>query len=162
MVGDHALKPLLSEKYSEWEPRVSSDGQWMAYVSNELGREEVYVRPFPEVNKGRWTVSTNGGTSPLWSRNGQELFYWTDDALMVVPVQTVPTFIHKTPKVQFKRAPVWTGLFGVTRIPWDISPDGKRFLMMKDVRPTGTAEAPRKINIVLNWFEELKQRVPVK
>jgi eukaryotic-like serine/threonine-protein kinase len=75
MEGDHAIKPLLHETYNEDHPRISPDGRWMAYASNESGQSEVYVCPFPEVNKGRWKVSANSGTDPLWSRNGRELFY---------------------------------------------------------------------------------------
>jgi serine/threonine protein kinase len=98
MEGSEDLKPLLEEKHSVYYPRISPDGRWMAYQSDETGNGEIYVRPFPEVNKGRWQVSANGGISPLWSRNGEELFYWNDDALMVVPVETAPTFVHGTPK----------------------------------------------------------------
>jgi serine/threonine protein kinase/Tol biopolymer transport system component len=163
MERDQAPKPLLNGKYYEVFPKISPDGQWMTYMSGESGRDEVYVRPFPEVDKGRWTVSTNGGTYPLWSGDRQDLLYWTDDALMVVPVQTTPTFRFGTPKALFQRTPARITVFGLTRIPWDISPDGKRFLMMKPPASTGpAAETPRKINIVLNWTEELKQRVPVK
>jgi serine/threonine-protein kinase len=163
MEGSEGITPLLEEKHSVFYPRISPDGQWIAYQSDETGDGEIYVRPFPEVNKGRWQVSANGGTSPLWSRNGRELFYWTDDALMVVPVETAPTFIYGAPKVQFQRMPVFTGFFRLSGITWDIHPDGKRFLMMKRAEVEGEEDAssvPRKINIVLNWFEELKDRVP--
>jgi serine/threonine protein kinase len=161
---DHAQRPLFQERYNELYPRVSPDGRWMAYVTNEFGQEEVYVCPFPEVTKGSYKVSSNGGTSPLWSRDGRELFYWTPDALMVVPVKTASEFIYETPKVQFQRMPVSTASFGVSLIHWDISLDGKRFLMFKpaslpDATPT-SATPQKKINIILNWFEELKERVP--
>ena len=136
----------------------------MAYVSNESGQSEVYVRPFPEVNKGRWQVSTNGGVSPLWSPDGRELFYFSEDDRSVtsVAVETAPVFKPGTPRRLFSRAAYLGG--GTTPgTPWDIQPDGKRFLMIK--RPEAASAAtggPRKINIVLNWFEELKARVPVK
>ena len=159
MERDQAPKPLLNEKYYESFPQISPDGQWMAYTSTESGRYEVYVRPFPEANKGRWTVSTNGGTDPLWSGDRQELLYWADDALMVVPVQTTPLFRFGTPKELFQRTPARTTVFGLTRIPWNISPDGQKFLMLKESSPR---RGPSKINIILNWFEELKQRVAVK
>jgi len=85
---------------------------------------------------------------------------------MAVPVETAQTFIHGTPKVQFQKTPVLASFFGVTVIPWDISPDGKRFLMMKPPTSAGAIPAvatPQpKINIVVNWTEELKRRVPVK
>jgi hypothetical protein len=117
------------------------------------------------VNKGRWQVSTNGGDSPLWSPNGDELFYRNDDAVMAVSVTTEPSFnTLGTPKVLFRGSFIGPGAFDGT--PWDIHPNGKKFLMIKPPASTGaapTAASPQpKINVVLNWFEELKQRVPVK
>ena len=76
--------------------------RWMAYASNESGKYEVYVRPFPEVNKGKWQVSTSGGNSPLWSPDGRELFYRSGDAVMAVPVETEPTFKPGKPTVLFR------------------------------------------------------------
>ena len=100
--------------------------------------------------------------------DGRELYYWTDDALMVVPVETEPEFKPGMPKVLLKRNPVISYTIGSSGISWDVSPDGKRFLMIKSpssgISSSGIAFAGdlRKINIVLNWFEELKQRVPLK
>lgn len=129
----------------------------MAYASNESGRYEVYVRPFPEVNKGKWQVSTGGGDSPLWSQDGRELFYRSDDSVTAIAVQTEPTFKCGKPVPLFRGT--YVGFSMADRMAWDISPDGKRFLMMKEVvstaKPTAP-EGPRKINIVVNWFEELK------
>ena len=103
------------------------------------------------------------GTSPLWSPNGRELFYLTGDsttdAAMRVAVETQPTFKSAKPGVLFRGTYVG---FYPSDFPWDISPDGKRFLMMKLTGATPAAGGPRKINIVLNWFEELKQRAPLK
>jgi serine/threonine protein kinase len=163
MEGDHARKPLLqNEKLNNVQPKISPNGKWMAYASDESGKTEVYVRPFPDVNKGRWQISTGGGSSPLWSPNGRELFYLTNEnAVMATPVETEANFSPGTPKVLFQS--VYAAANNTSGTPWDISPDGKRFLMIKEpgtVTPGG--EGLRKINIVLNWFEELKQRVPVK
>jgi serine/threonine-protein kinase len=155
MEGDHARKPLLQEKDWEKDPRISHDGRWMAYASNESGKYEVYVRPFPDVNKGKWRVSTGGGNTPLWSPDDRELFYRSGDAAMAAPVETEPTFKSGTPTVLFHAT--FPGVIGIDMTDfayWDIHPDGKRFLMLKN------AEAPRKINVVVNWTEELKQRVP--
>jgi serine/threonine-protein kinase len=156
--GDRAHKTLLQANYSENEPRISPDGRWMAYASDESRKNEIYVRPFPDVNKGRWQVSTNGGETPLWSPDGRELFYLNGDAVMAVAVATKPTFnIVGTPQILFR------GTYVPSREhdTWDIAPDGKRFLMMKEAGVTAGG-GPRKINIVVNWFEELKQRVPSK
>jgi serine/threonine-protein kinase len=162
MEGDRARKPLLQhDKYSELQPQISPDGRWMAYTSDESGQYEVYVRPFPEVNKGRWQVSTSGGNNPLWSPHGRELFYLSNDSVMAVSVETGPTFSLGTPKTLFRLTYV-AGSASVGT-PWDISPDGRRFLMIKQSQSNASENVgPRKINIVLNWFEELKQRVPVK
>ena len=155
--GEHARKTLFKERnISSNEPRVSGDGRWIAYASRESGRCEVYVRSFPEVDRGKWLVSTNGGHSPLWSPDGRELFYRSGDEVVSVRVETEPTFKPGKPTVLFRGA--YVDLAGNDITLWDISPDGKRFLMMKNA----AAEAPRKINIVVNWLEELKQRVPVK
>ena len=161
MDGDHAQKALLQQDYVEIQPQISPDRRWIAYSSNESGQFEVYVRPFPEVDNGKWQVSTSGGSSPRWAPHGRELFYLaSEDSIVAISVQAEPTFSFGTPRHLFKniykRA---EDLFGIS---WDISPDGKRFLMLKEAADTGkpAAETPRKINIVLNWFEELKQRVP--
>jgi len=163
MEGNHPRKPLLQESYEESRPKISPDGRWIAYMSNESRRNEVYVRSFPDVNKGRWQVSTNGGNSPLWSPDGRELYYRSGDAVMAVSVRMEPGFSTVgTPQVLFRGT--YVGGSPVEGTPWDIQPDGKRFLMMKEVAPADkpAAQAPRKINIVINWFEELKQRVPTK
>jgi Tol biopolymer transport system component len=163
--GDHERRSLLQEKYNEGQPEISPDGRWMAYTSNESGKNEIYVRPFPEVNKGgRWQISTAGGGDPLWSPNGRELFYRNGDAVMAVAVEIEPTFKVGKPETLFRGTYIpFSPLEGH---PWDISrPDGKRFLMLKEVASTvkpAAAKTTQKINIVVNWFEELKQRVPVK
>jgi WD40 repeat protein len=150
-------KLLLHEKYYESGPQISSDGKWLAYESNESGRYEIYLRPFPDVESGgRWQVSTSGGDFPLWSPNGKELFYRGPEAIMAVSVETRPAFKLGTPKSLFPNK--YVGQF-------DISPDGKRFLMLKPSAAAdekSTAKTPRKIVVVLNWLEELKRRVPVK
>jgi eukaryotic-like serine/threonine-protein kinase len=164
MEGDHPRRELLhGEKYDVKEPRISPNGRWISYASNESGKYEVYVCPFPDVKNGKWQVSTSGGNHPLWSPDGRELFYNNGNATMAVPVETDPQFrLNGSPTVLFRGTAgkyIGPASFNMTDFTcWDISHDGKRFLMMKD-DPTA---APRKINLVLDWFEELKQRVPVK
>jgi hypothetical protein len=148
-------EPLLKESYVEAWAEISPDGRWMAYQSDESGKPEVYVRPFPDVNKGKSTVSTTGGTFPLWSPDRPELFYRNGDAVMVVKVETDPEFKPGKPEVLFQGKYVQLG----NRATWAIGRDG-RFLMMKAVENTGkapAAESPRQINVVLNWLEELKK-----
>jgi serine/threonine protein kinase/Tol biopolymer transport system component len=166
MEGDHKWRPLLQAKYDEAQPQISPDGRWMAYTSNESGKYEVYVRPFPEIETGKWKVSTSGGDSPLWSRDGRELLYRSGDAVMAIAVKAEPALSFETPKSLFRGTYVPSNLgFDYDLVTWDISPDGKRFLMMKPMQSTEKApeaEVHRRINIVINWFEELKQRVPTK
>jgi Tol biopolymer transport system component len=167
MEGNHALKPILQEGNIDAEPRISPDGRWMAYISGESSNAptQVYVRPFPELDKGKWQVSTNGGHSPLWSRDGKELFYISNEnSVMAVAVETKTTFSFETPKRLFQsnyldsRTPSF-------RTSWDLSPDGKHFLMIKIPGITSevpTEATPHTINVVLNWLEELKERVQAK
>jgi serine/threonine protein kinase len=170
MEGDKQRKGLLETKHLEGGAQISPDGRWLAYSSNKSGQAEIYARPFPDVEKGLWQVSTSGGHSPLWSPDGREIFYRNGDATMVVPVDTDPTFSLGNPEILFRGT--YFGLeFGALQMAqtrWDIHPDGDRFLMIKPSVVTEgesseavVADEFRKINIVLNWFEELKQRVPV-
>jgi serine/threonine protein kinase len=166
MEGDHAIKPLLQGKYNEIFPKISPDGRWMAYSSNESGKYQVYVRPFPDVESGgRWQISTNGGDSPLWSPDGDELFYRQGDSFMSVPVETEPTFNPGNPKLLFKGTYLSMETLALEGTIWNIHPNGKKFLMLKPPGSRGAASAapsPRKIVIVTNWFEELKKKVPTK
>ncbi|MBN1833209.1 MAG: serine/threonine-protein kinase [Deltaproteobacteria bacterium] len=171
MNEDPVLKPLLNESYLEIQPLLSPDGRWLAYVSKESGllTNYVYVRPFPDVNMGKWLLSTYEGHSPLWSPDGREIYfligYQNTEGVMAVEVETEPAFKPKKPRLLFNGTYVGAG---ESSRPWDIHPDGKRFLMMK--RPETIADessteetvaaVPRKITIVLNWDEELKQRIP--
>ena len=108
LAGDRRPQPLLQTPYDELNAELSPNGRWLAYESNESGRYEIYVRPFPNVTAGRWQVSTSGGTRPLWARNGQELFYESMGALMRVPVTTGSTFAAGTPSKLFD-APYFFG-----------------------------------------------------
>ena len=161
MEGDRERKPLLIEEPVDLNPKISPDGRYMAYGSLESDQQEIYIRPFPDVDEGKWQVSTAGGYTPLWSPDGKELFYLTlENAVMAVGVEMKPTLILGTPEELFRGLFVGGAGSGHT---WDIHPDGDRFLMLKQAgAPSSTEAAPRpKIIIVQNWFEELKQRVPV-
>ena len=153
-------EPLLATEFSERTGEISPDGRWLAYQSNASGQNEVYVRPFPNVEDGQWLISNGGGTRPLWSRDGRELFYVAPGArLMAVPVETVQT----EPSFARGNAEELFGGFGgyYARAPgrtYDISPDGERFLMIKE---SGSRETSlMEFILVLNWFEELKHLVP--
>jgi len=111
------------------------------------------------VNGGRWQVSSNGGSWPLWSPDARELFYVGSESMMTVPIETEPTFTQGTVDLLFDLDPYFKPSEGGNR-RIDISPEGDRFLMLKKGSGSDeTAETPP-INVVLNWFEELKRLVP--
>jgi Tol biopolymer transport system component len=146
-------QPFLRTRFDEAGPRFSPDARWLAYISNESGRYEIYVQPYPGPG-GKWQVSTEGGTEPVWNPNGRELFYRSGDKMMVVDIATQPSFAAGKPRMLFEGQYVPTP---ATAPNYDVSPDGQRFLMLK---PVEQAAGPTQINVVLNWFEELKQKVP--
>ena len=161
MEGDRTPQPFMSSPNFECCAMFSPDGQWLAYVSDETGRRHVYVRPYPEEG-GQWLVSgEEGGGESRWSPDGTELFYRSGDQLermMAVSVQTEPTFRADTPRMLFEGSyQVSANQPGGTPY-YDISPDGQRFLMIDTEAEQG---AGAQINIVLNWFQELRERVPV-
>jgi eukaryotic-like serine/threonine-protein kinase len=151
---DRKAQPFLRTPFNESVPRFSPDGRWLAYISNESGRYEVYVQPYPGPD-GKWQISTEGGTEPAWNSNGRELFYRSGDKMMAVDIATQPSFTAGKPRVLFKGQYVPTP---ATSPNYDVSRDGQRFLMLKPNEQE--ASAPTQINVVLNWFEELKRRVP--
>jgi serine/threonine protein kinase len=153
-----APRPLLASKFNEYNARISPDGRWIAYQSDRSGRFEIYVRPFPDINANLYQISTEGGECPLWNKNGRELFYYLPPGIMMsVPIETSPSFKPGDPKVLFKGE--YYSTYNETQ--YSVTPDGQRFLMIKDAgAKPGSAPGP-KIIIVQNWFEELKERVPV-
>ncbi len=154
--GEPSPDVLLDTEFNEGRTAISPDGHWIAYGSDQSGQFEVYVRPFPNVDDGHWQVSTSGGTQPVWSPNGRELFYRGSGNLMVAPIETEPTFARGTPEPVLSTSRYTSG--GSPR-SYDISPDGRRFLLIR--RAADDTSPPAQIVVIQNWFEELKQRVPV-
>ena len=153
--GDREPRPFLQTSFEEGGAVFSPDGRWLAYVSDESGRYEIYAQPFPGPG-GKRQISTDGGTEPLWARSGREMFYWSGNKMMAVDITTEPTFSAGTPRILFEK-PFLRG--GVFRANYDITPDGQRFVM---TQAGLQQEDTTQINVVLNWFEELKQRVPTQ
>ncbi len=154
-MSDRKSLPFLVTPFNEGGPTFSPDGRWMAYVSNESGRPEVYVQPFPGPG-GKWQISTEGGTEPAWNHNGRELFYRSGNKMMALDVATQPSFSPGKPHMLFE-GQYFRSDWPLIGTAYDVSPNGQRFLMVK---PTEQASSATQINVVLNWFEELKQKVP--
>ena len=149
---ESALRPLVRGQFPVANGRISPNGRWLAYQSNESGAWEIYVRPFPAVELGRWQVSVDGGHNPEWRPDGRELYFGDDGRLMAASVETdSATFSAGRPEVLF---PInWFFEYGWV---FDVSRDGQRFLMTRQIEPPAS-----KIQVVLNWNHELKQLVPV-
>ncbi len=124
------IRPLIKSPFSEASAAISPDGRWVAYKSNESGRFEIYVRPFPAVEQGRWQVSTDGGFEPRWARNGRELFFTIGGGgagpptILAASVQPGASFVAGKPAVVLK-LPVSSSF------AYDVAPDG-RFLLHRD------------------------------
>ncbi len=143
--------PFLQTSFRETAAKFSPDGRFVAYVSDESGRKEVYVRPFPG-GDGKWQVSGNGGRQPRWSKDGKELFYTERDTLMAVVVATTPSFTSGAVTRLFQDA----DLLGGDDPRYDVSGDGRRFVLREPV--AGAEEKPPSIHIVQNWFAEFRDR----
>jgi eukaryotic-like serine/threonine-protein kinase len=157
---DRRVQPLIQGPVVDRNAEVSPDGQWLAYESNDSGQPQVFVRPFPDVAKGKIQVSAVGGVQPLWARNGQELFYIAPGgALMSVPVKRGTTWTAGTPTTLIE-AGYFRGGGGNDSRMYDVSPDGKRFLMIK--QDVSANQPAARIVVVQHWLEELKRLVPTK
>jgi eukaryotic-like serine/threonine-protein kinase len=155
---DRAQRMPIQMRGTEGAPHLSPDGRWLAYASDESGRRQIYVQPYPGPG-GKWQISTDGGNEPQWSRNGKELFYRSGNKMMAVDIATQTGFAAAKPRQLFEGRYMVTST-GWARPNYDVSPDGQRFLMLKPVEPE---QAPvTQINVVLNWSEELKRLAPAK
>ena len=146
---DRSLKSVLDENVDEHNGALSPDGKWMVYQSNESsGRYEIYVRPYPDVQSGRWQISSGGGIKPVW--RGQEIFYLgPQNTMMVVPVKTDKGFAPGKPVKLFPGQYV-AALNGRT---YDVTADGQKFLMIKAIGQGPLGTTPIRIVIVQNWLE---------
>ncbi|MCI0490552.1 MAG: serine/threonine-protein kinase [Blastocatellia bacterium] len=140
---ENKVTPVLNTAFIEDTPRFSPDGRWLAYFSNESGQVEVYVQPYPGPG-GKVPISRGGGIIPVWSGDGRELFYHWQNQVYAVSVETKKGFTAGTPRVLFA---------GRYLTNYDVSPDGRRFVMVKNEQGI----LPRQFHVVLNWTEELKR-----
>ncbi len=150
---DGSESPLIATEFDEHSPIFSPDGRWIAYVSDESGQEEVYVRPYPGLGS-KHSISVRGGREPQWSGDGRELFYRNGDSMMSVRIETEPEFKAGNPQVLFE-GPFHSSAGAGNS--YDVSSDGQRFVMIRknEIMPT-------EIHIVLNWFEDLERLVPTQ
>ncbi len=144
-LADHKRTPLVQSPFDESDPIFSPDGRWIAYVSNESRKYQVYIRSLA-AGGGRWQISIDGAALPRWSRDGRTLFYWNwhDHAMYRVLISESLPFSAGRPERLFSRPE-----FG----PYDVTSDG-RFLITTN---TVSAET-RQLNVILNWFDDVKQR----
>jgi serine/threonine-protein kinase len=157
-LSDARIQPLLNAAYVERNPAISPDGRFVAYETNADGSFQIKVRPFPDVDGGQWTVSSQEGFQPAWALDGSALFYRAEDgAMMRVPVRSGPTWNAGSPTKLFDgRTFLRTTTTGLGRT-YDVAKDG-RFLMVKE--PAADRTPSIAMVVVLNWFEELKRLVP--
>jgi serine/threonine-protein kinase len=154
---DTTLVPLIATAYDEHAFSISPDGRWIIYQSDETGRLEVFIRPFPNTGDTKVQVSIGGGTAPLWSRNGRELFYLRpDNRMMAVSVPADPVLRLGDPQVLFEVPAALTILASSYYTPWDVGPDG-RFIFARPVENATQPDSP--LIVVENWTEEVKLKV---
>jgi hypothetical protein len=152
---DGAAKPLLDTEFTEGFPAFSPDGRWLAYTSDETGQREVFVRPYP-LTTAKYQVSEHGGTKPLWSKKGDELFYRNETLLWSVPITTEAAFEMGRHQLLFDKRFLNIG----NRMDYDVSSDGEQFLFV-DLNEAEANQGPvQQLTVVQNWFEELKRLVP--
>jgi serine/threonine-protein kinase len=158
--GNRKVEPLVRTSANERNAEISRDGRWIAYQSDQSGQYEIWVRPFPDVDSGRWQISTSGGTRPLWAHSGKELFYLsTDGSLMRVTVEPRTTWTASAPARLLDNAPLFAAWSGRT---YDISLDDQRFLMPDSMTSSDSDARPAHFIVVQNWTEELKRLVPTR
>jgi len=147
---------IIVNQFTQTEPDISPDGRWIAYQSNESGRVEVYIRPFPNVDDNRWLVSPGGGLNPRWSRSGNTLYYvqpGNPDMLMSINIDAQGDELgieQVTPVIEWPY-----------QSTFDVSEDEQRFLAVKPLEDEGQADGEKEnqVHIVQNWIEEVRQRL---
>jgi serine/threonine-protein kinase len=157
---DTTRVPLLVTRFNEEGIALSRDGRWLAYSSDESGRSEVYVRPFPDINTGRWQISGGGGSAARWAHSGRELFFQGPaNEIMVSAVRTAPSFQPGDPRQLI--APQTQIMPSVVIPNYAVTPDDRRFLMVR----LASADAPPgagQLVVVENWFREFQEKVKAR
>jgi Tol biopolymer transport system component len=153
--GDGRAEPMIATDADERDARFSPDGRWLAYVSDETGRDEVFIRPIG-ARGGRKQVSSEGGTRPTWTSNGRELFFARGDQLAAITLDALGNPVGRD-RALFSAPKLEDLRFDAENPLYDVMPDGEHFVLLLQ-QPA----SPTRYNVILNWFEELKARVPSK
>jgi Tol biopolymer transport system component len=149
------VTPYLRAPWFETEPSLSPDERWVAYVSNETGISEVYVRPFPNPERGNWRISEGGGQEPVWGSDGRTLYYWEGSELRAVSVRTDPTFAVIGEETVLTKPARFAS---VQRAQYDVHPDGGRFVLVRDTASGAQGAGSARFTVAVNWFSELRER----
>jgi hypothetical protein len=159
-VGSDSMVTLFGTDFAELAPTVSPDGRWLAYTSNITGEAEVFVRPFPDVMRGRTQVSNGGGTEPVWAKDGSELFYRSEESLVAAAYRADSTFVveSRTKLFEYGEDRYITRVVGRS---YDVDATGQRFLTVQYAGTSADAARAPQADMILvqNWFEELRQRL---
>jgi hypothetical protein len=162
---DGVSKPQVfwRTKFSEGSPKFAPNGKWLAYSSNESSQPEVYLTEYPGPGK-KITISTNGGTDPLWRHDGRQLYYRLGDLMMVVDISYGRSLEVSKPRVLWRGnylagAGSSCGMAGPTSSNYDVTPDGERFLMIEDASPAAECE---RLRVVSNWSLELRNPATIQ
>ena len=149
---------VLESPFSEVSAAFSPDRKWLAYCSPATGTYEVFVQAFPDTG-GRWQISNNGGTFPVWSPNGHDLLYQSGDQIMAV------AYTAKGDRFVAEKSRVWLAKLGGFRVgfgtAWDLAPDGKRVAVVTPAETPGAPKQDHEVVMLLNFFDELRRRVPL-
>ena len=156
--GGRQPQPVARTRFGEGSAKFSPDGRWIAYASDESGKAEVYVQAFPGPGP-KVQISTAGGFDPVWRRSGGELYYRSANKMMAVSMTTSPEIRASAPRQLWEGdyssgAASSCGMPGVSSSNYDVTPDGQRFLMVRD---DDGGFAGTRVVVVLNWAEELRE-----
>lgn len=152
--GDAVSKPLMQNSSNENWARISPDGSWIAYNSDETGRMEVYVRPFPDIDGGKWQISKDGGATPIWGPDSRVLYFRSGNRVLEAAIKTDTTFSVGTVGILFS-----TAIASEMQTGFAVTADGSRFLLLKPQTETGSASFSEDTHLVAveNWFQELRR-----
>jgi dipeptidyl aminopeptidase/acylaminoacyl peptidase len=151
LAAGHQARPLVQDGFNNAKPRFSRAGQWLAFVSDQSGRPEIYVQA-AAAQGARWQISSGGGTDPVWSGDGRELFYRQGQRIMSVQMAGSTEFRAGPPRALFEGDYTFTEL----TTDFDVQPDGQHFVMLRGARPDPPVTH---IALLVNWLTELDNRL---